>query len=199
MLTLTKTLPKIISREEAARLLQAPDAKRTPTGLRNRVAMQLMYRCGLRVSEVCSLSPDDIRLSEGLVYVQGGKGDKDRVVPMDPDTAEWCSRWMTKRPASPWFVCTLQGGQVNDRYLRAMMERESEKAGVLINEGGQRKAVHPHVLRHTYATELLEEGYTIVEVQQLLGHSSVAITQVYTHVRPNELAAKIRTRRAVGA
>lgn len=186
-----RKLPKVITREEAARLLATPNPK-TRTGLRNRVALQLMYRCGLRSFELCNLSPDDVQLDEGFIYVQNGKYGKDRTIPLDPDTAEWCRRWMERRPSSPWFVCSLQGTQLDTRQVRAIVERISRKAGVYINDEGERRTVHPHTLRHCFATERLEEGFTLAEVAQLMGHENVSTTSIYLHVRPVALAEKMR-------
>lgn len=190
-------LPKVISRSEAQRLLSLPDVK-CPTGLRNRVALQLMYRAGLRVGEVCNLGPDDIDLERGYIYVQLGKGKRDRVVPTDPDTLAWCRRWMECRPPSRYFICTLKGGRLSDRYLRQVLERLSRKAAIYLNSSHSQRPVHPHTLRHCFATERLEDGFSIVEVQELLGHSSIQTTQVYTAVRPEALRSKMAQLPPVG-
>lgn len=184
-------LPKVISREEAARLLAVPNP-RTITGLRNRVALQLLYRAGLRCAELCNLSVDDVRLDEGYILVQNGKYGRDRTIPMDPETQEWCRRWMERRPESPWFLCTLGGNRLDERFVRAMVERTSRRAGVYLNDEGERKPVHPHILRHTFATERLEDGFNLSEVAQLLGHSNIRTTSIYLHVRPTALAEKMR-------
>ena len=189
-----RKLPKVISREAVDRLFKGINT-RCPTGLRNRTALEIMYRCGLRVSEACHLSPDDIDFKQGFIYVQQGKGNKDRMVPMDLIIQNWCRKWFGTRPkGSQWFICTLKGGQVDDRYFRQVLERLSAKAGVYINDNHQKKPVHPHTLRHCYATELIEDGFNIAEVKELLGHSSIATTQKYLSVRPSQLAEKIRKR-----
>jgi len=188
-----KALPKVIAREDVRRLLAVPNTS-CPTGLRNRAALELMYRAGLRVSEVAGLKAGDIRWETGEVLVEHGKGDRDRVVPLDAEAVNWLRLWR-KHPKHPkgaaTFFCTLRGGPVSTEYLRQVVKRCASKAGLDATQ------VSPHKLRHSYATELLDEGFTIREVQELLGHSSITTTQLYTHVRPNGIAEKIRRRGAL--
>lgn len=186
-------LPKVLSREDVEKMLKVPNVK-CPTGLRNRVALQVMYRAGLRVSEVVNLSIDDLDLKKGYIYVQQGKNSKDRYVPIDEETVTWLKRWLEIKPESEYLFCTLSGGKLSDRYLREVCYRISEKAGVYVNDNHKKKKVNPHVLRHTYATELLEEGFNIREVQQVLGHENLNTTMIYTAVRPESLAMKIKRR-----
>ena len=169
-------------------MLAAPNIQ-APTGLRNRVILEVMYRAGLRVSEVIKLRPSDILWESSILEIHQGKGSKDRNVPIDQETVGWMLAWDVKRPKSKSYFCTLRCGAISARYLQAMIKR------LAFNAGLQRaSSVTPHVLRHTYATELLNGGFTIREVQELLGHSSVATTQIYTHVRPEHLAEKIKGR-----
>ncbi len=171
--------------KEVSALLHSPNIK-APTGLRNRVILEVMYRAGLRVSEVIRLRPSDIRWESLILEIHQGKGSKDRNVPFDQETLGWLRAWDAKRPKSRWFFCTLKGSSVSARYIQVMVKRLARKASL------QRASIiTPHILRHTYATELLNDGFTIREVQELLGHSSVATTQIYTHVRPEHLAEKI--------
>ena len=186
-------LPKILSRSEVERLLSVPNP-RYPTGLRNRVMLQLFYRAGLRRQEVIDLTPADIDFENNLLYIQDSKGGKDRVVPFDDETKDWLLKWKERRPESDYFFCTLPGKRLSPRYVLEMVYRCSEKSKVYVQNGRAKKKVHPHILRHTYATELLEEGFGIHEVQQLLGHSNITTTAVYAHVRPVKLAEKIRER-----
>lgn len=186
-------LPKVLSREDVEKMLKVPNVK-CPTGLRNRVALQVMYRAGLRVSEVVNLSIDDLDLKKGYIYVQQGKNSKDRYVPIDEETVAWLKRWLEIKPESEYLFCTLNGGKLSDRYLREVCYRISEKAGIYVNDNHKKKKVNPHVLRHTYATELLEEGFNIREVQQVLGHENLNTTMIYTAVRPESLAMKIKRR-----
>ena len=189
----SKKLPKILSKSEVERLLSVPNP-RYPTGLRNRVMLQLFYRAGLRRQEVIDLSPADIDFENNLLFIQDSKGGKDRVVPFDGETKTWLKKWQDRRPECDFFFCSMTGNQLSPRYVLEMVYRASEKSGVYVQNGRAKKKVHPHILRHTYATELLEEGFGIHEVQQLLGHSNITTTAVYAHVRPVKLAEKIRER-----
>lgn len=190
---MNQRLPKILSREKIQKLLEAIDTE-SLVGLRNRLALELMYRAGLRVSEVCNLACTDIDLQQGFIFVQCGKGNKDRTVPLDPTLRGWCRKWLKVRPQSEYFISTMTGGKVSDRYLRQVCVRLSEKTGVYLNDNHKKKAVHPHTFRHCFGTELIEDGFTLPEVQQLLGHSSINSTIIYTHTRPKILAEKIRKR-----
>ncbi|MHB9146809.1 MAG: tyrosine-type recombinase/integrase [Symbiobacteriia bacterium] len=187
---MAKRLPEVLTTDEVCSLLEKPN-RRCPTGLRNYTILLLMYRAGLRVSEVLHLQPRDIDWKAGDVRVNEGKGKKDRVVPVEPWVLDALGAWQEKRPASKWFFSTLDGEQLDDRYLRAMVKRLAKKARI-------EKDVHPHMLRHTYATQLLGEGLSIREVQDLLGHADVSTTMIYTHVNPVELRRKIRLRTSKG-
>lgn len=199
------SLPKIISREDAAKILSVPNTS-TTMGLRNRSILQVLYRCGLRSQELCNLTTDDVDLEKGFIYVQRGKGGKDRYVPMDWETLEWCKQWadaradwLTKKGVqSDYFFCTMKGTQLKTRWLRSYFADLSEKTGVYIRDGKERKAIHPHIFRHTCFTECLEDGLSVREVQELAGHASLNTTMVYLAVRPEMLAAKMRNRGSVG-
>jgi site-specific recombinase XerD len=91
------------------------------------------------------------------------------------------------KPKSDWFFCTLKGGRLSDRQMQAMMNRRGRKAGIEIR-------CHPHLLRHTYATELLEDGYSIIEVQKLLGHAQLSTTAIYLHVADENLRRRLVAR-----
>ena len=181
-----KKLPKTLTKEEVLKLLSQPN-KKAPTGLRNRCIMQLMYRAGLRESEIIKHSSKDIEWNEGIVRVWKGKGAKDRVLYLDKHTLDLLRLWNERRPGGRYFFCTLKGRKLNDGYIREMVERYGQKAGI-------EKHINPHMLRHTFATELLHEGYNIREVQKLLGHSDVSTTMIYTHVYDSDLANKMRLR-----
>jgi len=189
-----KKLPVVLDKSEAEAILRQPNTG-CPTGLRNRTILEVMYRAGLRLSEVLKLTAADIRWETGLLEIRQAKNEKDRTVPVDSETIAWLRAWLEKRPkvkgeGSRLFFSTLKGKKLSGRYVEAMVKRLAVKA--LGEERG--KAVTPHVLRHTYATTLLNGGFTIREVQELLGHSSVSTTQIYTHVRPQDLVAKIQNR-----
>lgn len=185
-------MPVVLDAKEAEAILKLPNTG-CPTGLRNRAILEVMYRAGLRLSETLKLTPADIRWDDCLLEIRHAKNDKDRPVPVDSETIAWLRGWSEKRPkgcGSRRFFCTLKGGKLSGRYVEAMVKRLAAKA--LGEERG--KKVTPHVLRHSYATALLNGGFSIREVQVLLGHSSVNTTQIYTHVRPLDLAKKIQNR-----
>jgi len=189
---MAKRLPTVLEPAEARALLDQPNVN-CPTGLRNRALLEVMYRAGLRNAEARHLRPGDIRWSTGMIEVRDGKGGKDRTVPVDGETLARLKAWQAIRPAGRYFFNTLKGGELSPRYLQALMKRLAAKAGI-----EQAERVTPHVLRHSYATHLLNDGFTIREVQTLLGHSSVQTTQIYTHVSPKDLAAKIQKRSGNG-
>jgi len=187
-----RTLPKTLTRGEADRLLAMPNL-RTPTGLRDRVMLELMYRAGLRVGEVLALRPRDVDHGAGVVRVpiEGKTGE--RTAYFDAaSVGSLVDAWKRERrhyaqPDSPLF-CTLAGAPVGARHVQRMIKRRAAKAEI-------QARVTPHVLRHTFATQLLEEGFTIREVQEALGHSDVSTTMVYTHVLDLNLRAKIQRRK----
>lgn len=160
---------------------------RYPTGVRDRALIRVMYCAGLRCSEALDLKPRDVQLARNEVRVNQGKGGKDRVVWIDATTVEILDRWKQTRPRSDYFFCTLKGRRLRDSDVRDMMARRGRKAGIQIR-------VHPHLLRHTYASELLEDGYTVVEVQRLLGHARLETTALYLHVADAGLQRRLASR-----
>ena len=186
-----RTIPKTISKEQAQAILAQPNPD-CPTGLRSRVILEVMYRAGVRVSEVCNLGIGDIRWESAEIEIRHGKGGGERVVPVASDTASWLARWEHERPKKPgrggYFFCSLKGNKLTTRYIRQMVDRCAEKAGI------DRYTVSPHTFRHTYATEKLDDGFTVREVQELLGHSNIHTTSIYLHVNPKALREKIQGR-----
>jgi len=190
-----RRLPKRISREEAALLLAVPDLG-TNRGKRDRAMLELMYRAGLRVSEVVALRPRDVHES-GVVNVWEGKGGVDRTSYFDPERV-WphVEAWLRARRRFPGaseeapLFCHRDGRPITTRTVQYMVERCRQEAGITAK-------CTPHTLRHSFASELLEDGFNTREVQQLLGHSSVATTEVYTHLTDSRIADKVRARAAV--
>jgi site-specific recombinase XerD len=182
----SKKLPTVLNTLEVQELLKQPNRK-CPTGLRNYLVMLLMYRAGLRVSEVINLETKNINWQVGDLKVVDGKGSKDRVVPLETYVLDSLRKWKAERPKGNKFFTTLKGEELNDRYIRTFVKRYAGKANI-------QKDVHPHTLRHTFATELLDQGFNISEVQDLLGHSDLSTTMIYTHVNPVTLREKIRLR-----
>lgn len=181
-----RRLPQVLDRGDIERLKDQVGGGRL--GIRNRAALECMHRAGLRVSEVCHLAPRDLRWNAAEVVIRNGKGGKDRVVPADDVLMMWLARWNEVRPASEVFFCTLRGTATVPRYWQALLKVLAQRAGI------DPAAITPHILRHSFATECLDDGLSLRDVQELLGHTSVATTQVYTHVRPADLAAKVRAR-----
>lgn len=187
-----RKLPKVLTADERDALLARPNVD-CPTGLRNRVMLQVMYRAGLRVSEACGIHLRDVdwKTRELRIRPDVGKGGREAVLPLDDQTIAWLERWKPVRRryanGAPQMFVTLRGGQVDRHYVWEMVRRYGRKAGIA-------RGMHPHILRHTYATELLREGFDIREVQDLLRHADVRTTMLYTHVAPERLAAKIRAR-----
>lgn len=198
MYSMPHKLPKVLSKKDVAKFLNTIDIS-TDIGLRDRAAFELMYGAGLRVSEVCNMPVIDVHLDSGeeFVYVQQSKNSQDRMVPLDSVTADWCRKWMSRRPASKIFICTMKGTKVLDRHFRRVCKRLSIKSGIYLSDNFRLKVVHPHTFRHCCGTELLENGVDIRKVQEYLGHRSIQTTMIYTHVRPKALAKEVRERRRI--
>jgi integrase/recombinase XerD len=174
-----RRLPKALSMAEAERLVTHPDA--TPLGLRDRAALELLYGAGLRVSELVALRPGDLDVDKELVRVEG-KGRKQRIVPTGREAAEAARRYLAR--GRPYLGKTPQ----RDAFLLNSRGRRITRQGVfdLVRRHGAETAIErdvtPHTLRHSFATHLVENGADLRVVQELLGHASVATTEIYTHV-----------------
>lgn len=181
-----RRLPKVLTDEQTRRILAVP-SRRYPTGRRNRALLAMMYlpAC-LRVSEVCDLKLRDVNLRDGTARIWRGKGGRDRTVYLDAATLAALREWLEVRPqGGETLFCTLQGGRVSPRYVQQLVDRLAQKARI-----GQH--VTPHVLRHSGASELLRRGFSLADVQRILGHSNIATTNIYLHVFDTDLAAKVR-------
>jgi integrase/recombinase XerD len=176
-------LPTVLSEDQVEALLAAPDVS-TELGLRDRAMIELLYATGLRVSELVSLRLAQLRLDQGFLLAFG-KGSKERVVPVGESAEEWLSRYF--RQARPALVRGRSDAVFLSRLGRAMtrqgfwtnLERHARGAGL--------KKVSPHVLRHSFATHLLEHGADLRAVQMMLGHSDISTTQIYTHIHQHRL------------
>jgi site-specific recombinase XerD len=184
-----RKLPKTLTRDEVRRLLEAPNLG-CPTGLRDRCMLELMYRAGLRVGEVVALRPRDVDLDAGTIRVYDGKGG-DGTAYFDAETLRLLlEQWKRERrrlPPSEFLFCTLQGRPVSVRHVQQMFQRRRRKAGISTR-------CSPHTLRHTFATELLDEGFHIREVQEAVRHADLSTTELYTHVLDSNLRDKIQRR-----
>jgi site-specific recombinase XerD len=164
---------------------------RAPTGIRNRAMLMLLYRSGLRVSELLALKPSDVNVTACTVRVLHGKGNKATTRGFHPSATDSLARWIDTRRAlgirsGPLF-CTLSGGPVHAQYVRLLLHRLAASAGL-------DKRVHPHALRHTFAWELEQSGIPVSVISDLLGHSSIAVTARYLkHLTNNQAVSVLRS------
>jgi len=181
---LWKPLPKVLSESEIESLLAAPDVD-TPLGLRDRAMLELLYATGLRVSELVGLQLPQLRLDVGFL-VAFGKGSKERVVPVGEQAEHWTRRYL--RDIRPDLA---QG-----RHLAVFVNKDGQsmsRVGFWKNlkgyglKAGIRASISPHVLRHSFATHLLEHGADLRAVQTMLGHVDISTTQIYTHIHQQRL------------
>lgn len=173
-------LPEFLLVEEVRRMLDVWDTS-TPSGLRNRLVIEIMYACGLRVSELVSLKVDDIDFSQRIVRVIG-KGSKERIVPFYPGVGERMRQYLSVRPRADQEVLleSEKGNPLSARAVQYIVEQTGMKANIPVR-------VHPHMLRHSFATHLLDNGADLRVVQELLGHKNLSTTQIYTHVTIDRL------------
>ena len=186
-----RKLPLVIEPNQVAAMMGACGT--STTGFRARALITAMAGCGLRAGEVVALRPCDVLLDKSLIEVRQGKGAKDRCVPVHPEDIPALATWADRRPTGArWFFCTHKGGQLSTRYLRAAIKRLAQRAGL-----ERANEVHPHTLRHSAASNWIARGLTVVEVRDLLGHSNIATTNQYAHVRPRQLAERVASGPAV--
>jgi integrase/recombinase XerD len=175
-----QTIPKYLNSEEINRLLAAPDPSK-PEGLRDRAMLELLYSSGLRVSELCAVELSDLNLDLGVVRVMG-KGRKQRLIPVGRSAATAITHWLSSgRPlllrgkSSPAAFVTSRGGPLTRQGFWKLLAGHGKKVGIFHN-------LTPHVIRHSFATHLLEGGADLRSVQTMLGHADISTTQIYTHV-----------------
>lgn len=181
-------LPKFLDLDEVDRLLATPDVS-TPRGLRDKALLEVLYASGMRVSELVAIRPGDLNLDEGYLTCIG-KGDKQRIVPVGQDAADWLRRYMRdgrpalvrKRSATWLFVNARDGGPLSRVGFWKILKAYGIQAGIT-------REISPHVLRHSFATHLLERGADLRAIQVMLGHADLSTTQIYTHV----LEARLKT------
>ena len=178
-------LPRTLSPREAERLIEAA-AGTTPRALRDAALVELLYGAGLRVSEAVGLERAGVDLDERLVRCIG-KGNKERIVPIGRSAAEALRRYLARgrpyldRRLRPELFLNAKGGPLTRAGAFLILRRLAEKAGL------EADRVHPHLLRHSFATHLLEGGADLRSVQEMLGHADLATTQVYTHLSAERL------------
>lgn len=183
-------LPTFLSIEQVDELLAAPDVS-TPRGLRDRTMIELLYATGMRVSELVAVRPADLHLdAEYLTCI--GKGDKERLIPIGAEAASWVRRYQREgRPAlvtrprvrpSPRLFVNMRGGPLSRVGFWKILKTYGRQAGLPAS-------LSPHVLRHSFATHLLERGADLRAIQMMLGHADLSTTQIYTHVLEARLRA----------
>lgn len=176
----TRRLPRTLSPGEAERLVEAAQGT-TPRALRDRALVELLYGAGLRVSEAVGLERGGVDL-EGRLVRATGKGDKERIVPIGRQAVDALRRYLARgrpfldRRHRPELFLNAQGGGLTRAGAFLILRRLAEKAGL------EPARVHPHLLRHSFATHLLEGGADLRSVQEMLGHADLATTELYTHV-----------------
>ena len=178
-------LPKYLNREEIERLLAAPNPAK-PNGQRDRDMLELLYASGLRVSELCAVETSDVQLEMGYVRVTG-KGNKQRLVPVGEPALRAISEYLQsgrplilKTRASRYLFVTSRGSRMTRQCFWNLLNIYGRQAGIF-------RALTPHVIRHSFATHLLEGGADLRSVQTMLGHADIATTQIYTHVARSRL------------
>ncbi len=175
-----RRLPEVLSTEEVDRLLSMPDTQ-DPIGLRDRAILETMYSCGLRATETVELLMDQIDFDSSFLKITG-KGEKERIVPLGKEASYWLMEYVKKaRPSlqkrAKAFHCFLSAR--GKSLTRQRLWQIIKGYGMLAGLGNK---IHPHSLRHSFATHLLEGGADIRAVQMLLGHSDISTTQIYTHL-----------------
>jgi integrase/recombinase XerD len=177
-----RTLPKFLPEEDVTTLLDTAYKSGTNEGHRDAVIMELLYATGLRVGELVSLNTADIDLSESYIRCMG-KGSKERLVHLYPKALEELRRYLKNarvallghRRAEPSLFVNHRGERLTRQWVWTILKTYAQKAGIQQN-------ITPHTLRHSFATHLLQNGASLRHVQELLGHSSISTTQVYTHL-----------------
>ena len=180
-----KSLPKSLSEEDVELLLAAPDVK-TNAGLRDKAMLELLYACGLRVSELVNILLTELSMTEGVIRVTG-KGNKTRLVPMGEEAVDWIKKYIDesrnnilKQRVSKYLFITIRGSAMTRQAFWYLIKRYSIIANI-------KKPMSPHIMRHAFATHLLNHGADLRVVQMLLGHSDISTTQIYTHVARERL------------
>ncbi len=183
-------LPDVLTVEEIDTIISTIDLSQQE-GQRNRAILEVLYSCGLRVSELCNLKLSDLYLSEGFIKVEG-KGDKQRLVPISPKAIDELNRYfedratITPKPGHEDFVFLSfrRGTHLSRIMIFHIIKEQTALAGI-------KKTVSPHTFRHSFATHLLEGGANLRAIQCMLGHESIATTEIYTHIDRNMLRSEI--------
>ena len=177
-----KRLPEVLSLEEIEKILNAIP-ENSFRGKRDRAIVELLYSCGLRVSELTGLRVKDIDMKNGFLKCFG-KGSKERIVPFGERAKDVLKKYLEEREkkgiTSEYLFVSRKGERILRQFINAILNKYAKKARI-------RKKVHPHMLRHSFATHLLERGADLRSVQELLGHVDISTTQIYTHLTKERL------------
>lgn len=184
---LEQKLPKVLSIEEIDRLIQVPNTEK-PAGKRDKAMLELLYATGMRISECISLNRDDIHLTMGFIRVFG-KGGKERIIPLGSAAIEVCTIYLNnarsslENPTSRSEALFLnqRGKRLTRQGVWKLLKGYAQKSGI-------QHEITPHILRHSFATHLIENGADLRAVQELLGHADISTTQIYTHVSKARLS-----------
>jgi integrase/recombinase XerD len=184
-----QSLPKYLNKQQVESLIAAPDQS-LPRGLRDRAMLEFLYATGVRVSELCKVQVSDLEMSLGFVRVVG-KGRKQRIVPVGRAAIAAVDEYLRNgRPGllkarrSPYLFVTARGGAMTRQAFWKLLGGYGKKAGIFHN-------LTPHVVRHSFATHLLEGGADLRSVQTMLGHADISTTQIYTHVMRSRLRSVV--------
>lgn len=179
-------LPTVLTQDEVRRMLAVPDTSKK-MGIRDRAILEVMYATGMRVSELTNLRLNDLHLDVHLVQPRG-KGDKERIIPIGEVAESWLNRYLQSvrapqllnKPASDFVFLNARAKQLTRQAIWQLIKKTAQAAQI-------DKDVTPHTMRHSFATHLLENGADLRVVQELLGHSDITTTQIYTHVSQKRL------------
>lgn len=178
---LSKKLPEVLNINEVEKILSKPDTT-TSLGLRDKAILELLYACGTRVSELTNLKLSDLFLQDEIIRVFG-KGSKERLIPIGSSAIKWMNEYLSKSRSvlmkisrsGNYVFLNSRGTKISRMGVWKIIDRYVKDAGI-------NKAVHPHTFRHSFATHLLEGGADLRAVQEMLGHSDISTTQIYTHI-----------------
>jgi integrase/recombinase XerD len=187
---MTVKIPAVLDQGEQLLLLSPLLGSEAPTKVRNLALLRVMLDAGLRVSEATALKTGDLNMDTGQVVIRNGKGGKDRALWLGQATVKLVKKWLLVAPPrkNDLIFTTLKGGKICRIYLWKMIVRLAKKAGIS-------KKIHPHTLRHCFASDLLRDSKNLRLVQKALGHSQITTTQIYTHIVDDELMEAMQSLR----